>query len=52
LINTAVSAINKITIPDFVIEASSFLIDSINEEGKQDTFQGSENVKQKQISLH
>ena len=47
LINSAVSAINKITIPDFVIEASSFLIDSINEEGKQDTFQGSENVKQK-----
>lgn len=47
LINTAVEEINKITIPDFVIEASSFLIDSINEEGKQDTFQGSENVKQK-----
>ncbi|MDI1317058.1 DEAD/DEAH box helicase family protein [Flavobacterium sp.] len=47
LINGAVEEINKITIPDFVIEASSFLIDSINEEGKQDTFQGSENVKQK-----
>lgn len=47
LIESAVEEINKITIPDFVIEASSFLIDSINEEGKQDTFQGSENVKQK-----
>ena len=47
LINGAVEEINRITIPDFVIEASSFLIDSINEEGKQDTFQGSENVKQK-----
>jgi type III restriction enzyme len=47
LIKSAVEEINKITIPDFVIEASSFLIDSINEEGKQDTFKGSENVKQK-----
>ena len=47
LINSAVEEINKITIPDFVIEASSFLINSIDEDGKQDTFQGSENVRQK-----
>ncbi|OAB28786.1 type III restriction enzyme [Flavobacterium fryxellicola] len=47
LINDSVKRINKIEIPDFVIEASSFLINSIAEEGKNDTFQGSENVVQK-----
>jgi type III restriction enzyme len=47
LVNQASELISKITIPDFVIEASSFLINSITEEGKEDVFQGSENVKQK-----
>jgi len=47
LVINASDLISKITIPDFVIEASSFLINSITEEGKEDSFQGSENVKQK-----
>lgn len=47
LITQASELISKITIPDFVIEASSFLINSITEDGKEDSFQGSENVKQK-----
>ncbi|GIZ07913.1 DEAD/DEAH box helicase family protein [Flavobacterium sp. UMI-01] len=47
LVNLASELISKITIPDFTIEASSFLINSISEDGKEDTFQGSENVKQK-----
>jgi type III restriction enzyme len=47
LVTEASELISKITIPDFVIEASSFLINSITEEGKEDVFQGSENVKQK-----
>lgn len=47
LVTQASELISKITIPDFVIEASSFLINSITEDGKEDSFQGSENVKQK-----
>ncbi|UOK42123.1 MULTISPECIES: DEAD/DEAH box helicase family protein [Flavobacterium] len=47
LVSESVERINKITIPDFVIEASSFLINAITEEGKDDTFQGSENIVQK-----
>ncbi len=47
LVTEASELISIITIPDFVIEASSFLINSITEEGKEDSFQGSENVKQK-----
>ena len=47
LVTEASDLISKITIPDFVIEASSFLINSITEDGKEDVFQGSENVKQK-----
>ena len=47
LVNQASELISKITIPDFVIEASSFLINSITEDGKEDSFQGSENIKQK-----
>ena len=47
LVTEASELISKITIPDFVIEASSFLINSITEYGKDDVFQGSENVKQK-----
>ncbi|WP_158980962.1 MULTISPECIES: hypothetical protein [unclassified Flavobacterium] len=47
LIAESAERINKIEIPDFVIEASSFLINAITEEGQNDTFQGSEKVIQK-----
>lgn len=47
LIRESADRINQITIPDFIIEASSFLINAITEEGKNDTFQGSENIIQK-----
>ena len=47
LIAESAERINKIEIPDFVIEASSFLINVITEEGQNDTFQGSEKVIQK-----
>lgn len=47
LIAESVERINKIEIPDFIIEASSFLINAITEEGQNDTFQGSEKVMQK-----
>jgi type III restriction enzyme len=47
LIRESADRINQITIPDFIIEASSFLINAISEEGKNDTFQGSENIIQK-----
>ncbi len=47
LIETATQRINAITIPDYVIEASSHVINEITDEGKQDTFGGTENIKQK-----
>jgi type III restriction enzyme len=47
LIASASEFISKITIPDFVIEASSHLIQSITEEGRTDTFGGTDKVKQK-----
>ncbi|TRX43032.1 restriction endonuclease [Flavobacterium restrictum] len=47
LITSASEFISKITIPDFVIEASSHLIHSITEEGRTDTFGGTDKVKQK-----
>lgn len=47
LIETATQRINAITIPDYVIEASSHLINEITDEGKQDTFGGTESIKQK-----
>jgi type III restriction enzyme len=47
LIKTATQRINAITIPDYVIEASSHLINEITDEGKQDTFGGTESIKQK-----
>ena len=47
LIDTATKRINAITIPDYVIEASSHLINEITDEGKQDTFGGTESIKQK-----
>jgi type III restriction enzyme len=47
LIETATQRINAITIPDYVIEASSHLINEITDEGKQDTFGGTESIRQK-----
>ncbi len=47
LIKTATQTVNTITIPDYVIEASSHLINEITDEGKQDTFGGTESIKQK-----
>lgn len=47
LIASASEFISKITIPDFVIEASSHLIHSITEEGRTDSFGGTDKVKQK-----
>ena len=47
LITSASEFISKITIPDFVIEASSHLIQSITEEGRTDTFGGTDKIKQK-----
>jgi type III restriction enzyme len=47
LIESASEFISKITIPDFVIEASSHLIQSITEEGRTDTFGGTDKIKQK-----
>lgn len=47
LIETSTQRINAITIPDYVIEASSHLINEITDVGKQDTFGGTESIKQK-----
>jgi type III restriction enzyme len=47
LIESATQRINAITIPDYVIEASSHLINEITDKGKQDTFGGTESIKQK-----
>ncbi|MEI6410769.1 MAG: DEAD/DEAH box helicase family protein [Bacteroidota bacterium] len=47
LIKLSIERINAISIPDYVIEASSHLIHEITEEGKQDIFGGTESVKQK-----
>jgi type III restriction enzyme len=46
LIAKATESINKISIPDYVIEASSHMIDSITEDGRADTFGGTESIKQ------
>jgi type III restriction enzyme len=47
LIENSAERINAITIPDYVIEASSHLIHEITDEGKKDTFGGTESIKQK-----
>jgi type III restriction enzyme len=47
LINNSAERMSTITIPDYVIEATSYLINEITEEGQQDTFSGTESVKQK-----
>ena len=47
LIAKAIERINNITIPDYVIEASSHMIDNITEDSRADTFGGTESIKQK-----
>ena len=47
LVVNAVERINKITIPDYVIEASSHFVKEFSEDGREDDFAGSEIVKQK-----
>ena len=49
LIVNAVERINKITIPDYVIEASSHFVKEFTEGGREDDFAGSETVKQKAV---
>ena len=47
LIKIATDRINAITIPDYVIEASSHLINNFSKEGKEDTLSVMECIKQK-----
>ncbi len=47
LVAKATERINDITIPDHVIEASSHIINTITEDGREDTFAGGESIKQK-----
>ncbi|CAN5385105.1 hypothetical protein BH09BAC6_BH09BAC6_18580 [soil metagenome] len=47
LITKATDRINTITIPDYVIEASSHTINVLTEDSREDTFGGTEKVKQK-----
>jgi len=49
LVKNASEKINKIEIPDYVIEASSHLINQFDESNRQETFQGSDFVKQKAV---
>ena len=47
LIAKAIERINGITIPDYIIEASSHIINSITDDGHEDIFAGAEAIKQK-----
>ncbi len=47
LIEKATESINAITISDYEIEAASHLINEITNEGKKDTFGGTQSIKQK-----
>jgi len=47
LIESSVERINAISIPDYLIESTSYLINEITEGGKQDSFGGTEKTKQK-----
>lgn len=49
LISNSTERINKITIPDYVIEASSHFVKEFTEGGREDDFAGSETVKQKAV---
>ncbi len=49
LISNSVERINKITIPDYVIEASSHFVTEFSEDDRVDDYRGSESVKQKAI---
>jgi len=42
LIKNAIERLNQIEIPDYVIEASSHIIEDISKEGKQDVFDGTD----------
>jgi len=47
LIQRSIEAINKLTMPDYVIEASSHLITEITEEGRKEIFGGTDSRQQK-----
>ena len=47
LINNCIERINNIQIPDYVLEATSYTINEITEDGKNDTFGGTMSLKQK-----
>lgn len=49
LITNSAERINKITIPEYVIEAASHFVKEFSETGREETFAGSERVKQKAI---
>jgi len=47
LIGRSIEELNQITIPDYFIEASSYKINALTEDGREDTFEGAERIKQK-----
>ena len=47
LITKATERISRITIPDYVIEASSHMIDTLTEDSREETFGGTESIKQR-----
>lgn len=47
LVKNCIEQINKIEIPDYVLEATSYSINEITEDGKRDTFGGTMSIKQK-----
>jgi type III restriction enzyme len=47
LIAKSIERIGKITIPDYVIEASSHFITALTEDSREDTFGGTEKIRQK-----
>jgi type III restriction enzyme len=47
LINNCIERINKIVMPDYVLEATSYILNEITERGKNDTFGGTMSIKQK-----
>ena len=47
LIAKSIERINDISIPDYVIEASSHMIDTLTEDSREDTFGGTEIIRQR-----
>lgn len=47
LIKKSIASLNSIEIPDYFIEATSHTIDTLTEDGKEDTFGGTERLIQK-----